>query len=389
MKTLQPNHGLSEIFSMLLPNEQQTRFLRACLWFGEDGRRAWLNWVENCSDTRDMLRERKFGLKGLTPLLYHNLQRNKVEVASSLLTFFRTAKVYEEKRSKVYREICQIALMALHSAKKRFLVVKGAALADTAFEKPSLRHCHDLDIVLDDSDPSDIVTLLAPLGFSLSSKKISSEWKKLRLVHKDGLPVCLHRGLFDISLYNRGKKEMWARCEERLVAGVPCQVLSAADALLHVCGQAFVSGRSTVPTWAMDSWAIIMSFPDLDWKELISSARQNHLSLPILVMLGYLKDKLQVPIPYQVFVDLRKSASQNIVGQEVALSIARRNRNGGLKGLLGKTKNWQARFPIYRWMMFPSLDYLRWTNPHTRALGLPFLYLSRPLKYLARRFQKV
>jgi hypothetical protein len=387
MNPSQPKHGLSDILSMLLPNEQQTLFLRACLWSGEEGCRAWLNWCETVFDTRDMLRKKEFGLKGLTPLLYYNLQKNEVAIESSLLTFFRTAQIYEEKRTKVFREISQNVLMELNKAEKRFLVVKGAALADAAFEKPSLRHCHDLDIVLEDSEPREILALIEFLDFTLSTRNISSEWENLTLVHQDGLPVSLHRNFFGISLYNQGQKEMLARCEGKLVADVPCQVLSPAFALLHVCGQAFASGHSALPTWASDSWAIIVRFPDLNWEQFIASARQSHLALPMFVMLGYLAEKLQAPIPSQVLVDLEKAASKNIIGQEIALSIARKFRNGGLKGLLGKTKNWQTLFPIFRWIMFPSLDYLRWTNPHTKSWVLPFLYVSRPVKYLARRFQ--
>ena len=387
MNPSRPNHGLSDILSMLLLNEQQTLFLRACLWSGEEGCRAWLNWCETVSDTRDMLRQKEFGVKGLTPLLYHNLQQNEVAINSSLLTFFRTAQIYEEKRTKVFREICQKVLAELTRAKKRFLVVKGSPLADTAFENPSLRHCHDLDIVLEDPEPREILALIASLDFTLLTRNISSEWENLTLVHQDGLLVSLHRKFFGISLYNRGQKEMWARCEGKLVADVPCQVLSPADALLHVCGQAFASGHSILPTWVSDSWAIIVRFPDLNWEQLIACARQSHLALPMFVMLGYLAEKLQAPIPSQVLVDLGKAASKSIIGQEIALSIARKFRNGGLKGLLGKTKNWQSRLPILKWMMLPSLGYIRWTNPHTVAWALPLLYVSRPVKYLARRFQ--
>jgi len=387
MKLSRLNHGLSDILSMLLPTEPQTLFLRACLWSGGEGCRAWLNWCETVSDTRDMLRQKEFGVKGLTPLLYYNLQKNEVAIESSLLTFFRTAQIYEEKRTKVFHEICQKVLAELTRAKKRFLVVKGAALADTAFEKPSLRHCHDLDLVLEDSEPREILALIEFLDFALSTRNISSEWENLTLVHKDGLPVSLHRNFFGISLYNQGQKEMWARCEGKLVADVPCQVLSPADALLHVCGQAFVSGHSTLPTWASDSWAIILRFPDLNWEQLIACARQSHLALPMFVMLGYLAEKLQAPIPSQVLVNLGKAASQSIVGQEIALSIGRKFKNGGVKGLLRKAKNWQSRLSILKWMILPSLDYIRWTNPHTVAWALPFLYVSRPVKYFARRFQ--
>ena len=387
MKQSRPNHGLSDIISLLLPNEQQTLFLRSCLWAGEEGRRAWQSWCETFSDTRDILRQNEVGVKGLTPLLYHNLQRNGVAIENSLLTFFRTAQIFEEKRTKVFREICQKVLAELTRAKKRFLVVKGAALADTAFDTPSLRHCHDLDIVLDDPEPREILALIASLDFTLSTRNISTEWENLTLIHQDGLPVSLHRNFFGISLYNRGQKKMWARCEGKLIADVSCQVLSPADALLHVCGHAFVSGRSTLPTWVSDSWSLIVRFPDLDWAQLISCAKQSHLALPMSVMLGYLVEKLHALIPFQVFADLGVAASQSIIGQEIALSIARKFGNGGLRGLLGKANNWHSRIPIFKWMLFPSLDYIRWTNPNTVAWALPFHYVYRPVQYLARRFQ--
>jgi len=389
MKPSRANQGFSDILSVLLPNEQQTLFMRACLWPGKEGCRAWLKWCEAVSDTRDMLRQREFGLKGLTPLLYHNLQQNSVGIESSLLTFFRTAQIYEEKRTKVFREICQNVLMALKRAKKRFLVVKGAALADAAFERPSLRHCHDLDIVLDDPNPHDTLELISSLNFTLSSRNISSEWEHLTLVHQHGLPVSFHREFFGISLYNHVQEEMWARCEGKVVANVPCQILSPSDSLLHVCGQAFFSGHSALPTWVSDSWAIILRYPDLNWAQLISCAKKSHMALPMFIMLSYLTEKLDAQIPSNVLLDLGKASSESIIGQEIALSIARNFASGGLKSLLNNTKNWQSRFPIFKWMILPSLDYIRWTNPHTETWVLPFLYVSRPVKYFARRFKLV
>ncbi len=387
MKQSRPNHGLSNIFSILLPNEQQTLFLRSCLWTGEECSRAWLDWCENCSDTRDILRQKNVGMKGLTPLLYNNLQRNGVAIETSLLTFFRTAQIYEEKRTKVFREICQKVLSGLTRAKKRFLVVKGAALADTAFDTPSLRHCHDLDILLDDLDPHDTLAIISSMDFTLLPRNILSQWEHMTLVHQHGLPVSLHREFFGISLYNRGQKEMWDRSEEKLIADVPCQVLAPADSLLHVCGQAFVSGRSPFPTWVSDSWSIIGRFPGLDWDQLIACAEKNHLALPMSVLLGYLVEKLHAPIPSQVLVDLDQAVSKSIIGQEIALSIARKFANGGLRCLLGKANNWHSRIPIFKWMLFPSLDYIRWTNPNTVAWAIPFHYVSRPVRYLARRYQ--
>jgi len=378
---------LSDALSILLPNEQQTGFLRACLWTGEEGRRAWLNWCKTLSDPRDFLRQKEFGVKGLTPLLYNNLHQNGVAIENSLLVFFRAAQIYEEIRGKAFRGICHKVLWELTRTKKRFLVVKGAALADTAFATPILRHCHDLDIVLDDPNPHQTVRLFTSLDFAVSSQNICSQWKNLILVHQQGLPVSLHRDLFSIPFYNRAQNHMWRRCQRQLIAEVPCQVLAPSDALLHVCGQAFSSGRSTLPTWVSDSWSIITRFPDLDWDHLIGCAKHSHLALPMSVMLGYLVDKLHAPVSHQVLNDLAAAVSQDIMGQEIALSIARKAENGGFRGLLANAKNWGSRIPILKWMLFPSLAYIRWTKPQMAAWALPFHYLSRPVKYLARHFR--
>ena len=378
---------LFDVLSILLPNEQQTSFLRACLWTGEKGRQAWRIWGESFSDPRDFLKQKEFGVKGLTLPLYHNSQRNGVAIESSLLTFFRTAQIYEEMRTKAFREICHNVLAELTKAKKRFLVVKGAALADTAFENPVLRHCHDLDIVLDDHDPHHTLRLLSSLDFKVSFRNIPSQWENISLVHQHGLPVSLHRDLFGISFYNRNQKCMWKRCERQMVADVSCQVLSPSDSLLHVCGQAFSSRRSTLPTWVSDSWSIIVRFPNLDWDQLIVSAKRRHLALPMSVMLGYLVEKLHAPIPPHVLNDLEAAASRNTIGQEIALSIARSSEKGGFRGLLGNARSWRSRVPIFKWMLFPSPAYIRWTNPQMEAWALPFHYVSRPMGYLARRFR--
>ena len=386
MKSLPSNSSLSEIFTNFLPNNQQTLFLRSCLWRGKKAAEAWANWCEIHSDTRLILKQKNIGLKGLTPLLFHNLQRNGLPIDPSLLTFFRTAQTYEEKRTKVYREICHQVLAALTTAGKRFLVVKGAALADTAFEDPSLRHCHDLDIVLDDYDLSSTLALISSLEFSLASKNIPSEWEKITLIHRHGLPVCLHRGLFGLSFCNRGQQEIWNRSEKKTIADVPCQVLRPADALLHVCGQAFFAGRSHMPTWVADSWAIMDRFPDFPWEQLIISATRNHLALPVFVMLRFLADQLHAPIPSTVLAALAVSSSESLIGQELALSIARKFSSQGLREVVNKTNSWRSRLAIVKWMVFPYLDYLHWTHPGTESWAIPFHYVSRPLQYLVRRF---
>ena len=64
--------------SLLLPTEEQTWLLQACLWSGPAGERAWARWSEGIDDPAAFLRQDTDGVKGLLPLLFHSLQKKNV-----------------------------------------------------------------------------------------------------------------------------------------------------------------------------------------------------------------------------------------------------------------------------------------------------------------------
>jgi hypothetical protein len=377
---------LSDTLSVLLPTPAQTLLLRACLWKDGSGREASGAWLQQHSrQPGKQLQEDH--LKSLLPLLFAAFQRNGVEADHEFLTILRAASLREELRAQTYRRICREVLSAFAAAGISSIVLKGAALADLVYAHPALRHCHDLDLLLEESDPAKAIRLLSSLGFSLIERALPlSEWQDLQFVHESGLPLELHRYLFRLPLYNTIAPEIQARSHVHHVADVPVRILTLADQLLHVCGHAASCASRESLRWACDAWLLVERFPDLDWGLLEDCARRSHLTLPLSVLLNYLATELRAPIPAAFLTRLTALAARaRMVECEAALWGAHASGRGRFKNLLRMTNKWRARIFVLRWILFPSPTYVRTMRYVRSPWHLPFYYLSRPLRYVAQR----
>jgi hypothetical protein len=379
--------ALSHALSVILPAPEHTWLLRACLYSGESGRRGWDVYRTLVDDPVHTLLKSKQGLKTLVPLLLMALRRNDVAVDAALLTHFRTAYVREELRSNIYRRILRDVLSALNAHDVSYIVCKGAALADTVYADPVLRHCHDIDILLlTDDDLTRAASLLPPMGYSRSGEAEDPETRPATWLHDSGLPLLLHRRLFRVPQYDVLLENLWRRRRMQSIAGVPTHVLSPADNLLHVCIQAAsCPGSRQSLRWVPDAWNLMARHPNLDWQVVEESAVQSHLAPPLSVTLGYLAEELNAPVPPAILDRLRNAASQTdaIMG-ETALSAALAGARLDLKRLIRIGGGWRSRALIIKWIVYPSPNYVRSVFRIDHSWLLPFYYVYRPLRFLAR-----
>jgi len=206
----------SNVLSVLLPTEEQSWLLQACLWSGQRGERAWAKWSEVIGDATNCLREDTEGVKGLLPLLFHSLQHKDVTIDKEFNTYLRTAYLRDELRSKAYSEICRNVASTLNTAGISVVLLKGAALAETIYPLPVLRHSHFLDILINDNDLSRTVALLPSLGFIPSGEPIKCSWKDVNLSMSPNFLWSFIAGylrfLFSVSLwkrFGRGEEYRW------------------------------------------------------------------------------------------------------------------------------------------------------------------------------------
>ena len=267
-----PEPALADALRVILPGEEPTALLRACLLSGEAGRRAWEAWRERTNDAKKIFEDDDTGLKGLLPLVQAALERNGITGDKPLLTYLRAARLREELRSKVYRDICGRVLSALAAADLPFIALKACVVAETAYETPAVRHCHAVDLLVRDGDMARTAGILAAQDFARARMQLAPGLDHVSYQHSSGLPLELHSRLFHIPYYEPPMGEILARSRPKTIAGAATHVLSPADNLLHVCGHAAGVRARTNLRWASDAWHIIDRPRDLDWQGLLSCA---------------------------------------------------------------------------------------------------------------------
>ena len=380
------NPALTDALSIILPSPEQTWLLRACLHPAESGRQAWEVYQRLVTDPKKAFKNPRLGGKTLAPLLLTALRNNGVVVDSSILPYLRTAYLREELRSNTYRSILRDALTALSSRRVSSIVLKGAALAETVYAEPALRHCDDISIFLREEDLLPAAALLSSCGFTPVRKKLWPGVRPFTLIHESGLPLHLHRSLFCVTRYNVPPADLWTRSQTHVIAGIPTRILSPADNLLHVCIQAFSYSRRESPRWVADAWHVIVGHHDFDWDVMVDCAITNHLALPLYVTLRYLAEDLHAPIPEIILDRLCAAASQtDVMRGEATLATALAGGGLSLKSLARVTGGWRPRALVLKWILFPSRDYLRSAYHVGHPWLLPFYYVYRPLRYVARR----
>lgn len=380
------NGGLSPALAFILPSQEQTWLLHACLNHGESGRRAWETYQRKVRDPlREMKRDGR-GIKTLAPLLLMALRCNQAPVDKELLTALRSLALSEELRSVIYRGILRRILSALTSEEIPHVVLKGAAFAETIYDAPALRHCHDIDLLIRDRDLARAASLLASLGFAPSGANLGVTRQQATLTHESGLPVQLLPRPFRAPCYRVPLEDLWRRSHHRAIAGVPTRTLSPADNLLHVCIQAASSGSRDTLRWVTDAWYLMIRHPDLDWAVLLDCATRSRLELPLSLTLDYLVQELNAPIPAAVLDRLRAtSALTDEATGEAVLSAALTGARVPVKRLLLMRGGWRPRLLVLKWMLFPSPSYVRSLFHVDRPWLLPFCYIYRPLRFVARR----
>jgi hypothetical protein len=374
------NSSLSWALSQLLPGREETWLLRALLHRGDRAREAWETLCRRAPE----FQMDSGGRKRLSPLLLVALRENGIEAKAPLLTVLRTAYLREELRSRAYREILGEVLATLRRHRLRFLVVKGAALSETVYPDPILRHAHDVDLLVAPRDAIDAAELMKRAGLAPERSLPGDQGRQFR--HGSGLPFLLLRRLYRLSYYPADFEALWTGAAEGRVAGVEVRVPGTAEQLLHALGHAsYCSSRATL-LWVTDAWMLLAAPGGVDWTVFLRRVEESRLELPAYTMVQYLRTELEAAVPDMALAELRNRAARaSRASRDVALLGIRQHR--GLRQQ-PTTRQWRRRLDLLRWRLFPSGDYLAWAYQPRPAL-LPFLYLTRPLGHLIKRLGAV
>ncbi len=372
---------LSDTLSVLLPTEGDTLLLRACLCSPDVAKEAWRAWLRVVGNPKEELSQRRPVLVHLLPLLHSSIRRWDAGFQSEFGFCVRAAYFREELRSHAYRDILQRVLRTLADEGIEVTVLKGAALAATVYSDWSLRHCHDIDLLLDQGSLAAASRVLQDAGVAQGCGP-GRALRDARLLHESGLPIELHADLFGHPFYQMGAAGLADCSRVAEIVGVPTRVLSPAATLLHICGHASYSESRASLRWVTDAWALTARCADLDWAAFLSDARQVNLSLPLHVMLEYLGVGLGVAIPPFVLQTLARDARHvGATAREAALVGV----HGDYRKLHTATRDWRSRAFLLRWALLPSPAYQRWTRDARPRSEVFLLHLKQGARFAARR----
>lgn len=302
-----------------LPTAEQTLLLRACLLAGSDGRAAWDAWLGAVEDPVAAFRADSGGYRKLGALLAAALRDQGVVPADAHFRMaLRAAVMREEGRTLRYEAVAAGILEALYAYGVDPVVLRGAAVAATAYPRPALRHCHDIDLLVEADELDPAIDALRAAG--CTPRPVDNPGDA-EAVHNSGLPISLHTRLFPFAPYDAVTASVRARGVRAVVAGVPTRVLAPSDMVLHVCGLGFCSPRRRSILWVPDSWHVLTRYPDMDANGLVDTALEGRLAVPLSVTLGYLRDELGASVPASAFRALDAAAARDEQGRVLARSV--------------------------------------------------------------------
>jgi len=211
-------------------------FLKACLIRGQAGEDAWYSWVEAVGTPSALKSTAWRGTKRWWPLLSKALQRNQIKVPSGLATALKSAYMTETIRYDYCRQVADEVLSILQKAGFDPVLNKGMAFAETIYEQPALRHCHELDIIICQGPLKGAVKALGS-DFRFPRPKPTSTRSRLDLVHRSGLPLKLQSKSSAISWSGESNTDMFIYNKKR-----QCNILTPELMLAQVCFEADEKG---------------------------------------------------------------------------------------------------------------------------------------------------
>ncbi len=373
---------LGDTLAVLLPTDDETAFLAACLHSGARAGAAWDRWRSARAASEAALREDLVPRRALLPLLSRSATRNGLDIGGGLLAAVRAAALREELRANRFRELTAEVLTLLQRAGMEPSLLRGAALAATVYPAWELRHCHDLDLLVEPSALNRATRALLDVGSAALPASPRAPGSVL-LCHPSALQVALHVRPFAVPYYAVSVERFTRDLRPLAVDGVPAWGLSLEATVVHVLGHASTSPSRHNLRWVTDIWHLLAAHPGLDWEAIVELLGACRLTLPVFVMLEYVA-QFGMPIPAQVLAQLEAHAARvPRAAEEVALGGAHASARGRLRNLWASTPSWRARARIARWLVAPSVGYMRSAYPVPSAWRLPWRYVQRPARSIA------
>ena len=350
--------ALEAALGLAMPSAAQTDVLRAALLDGDAGRRAFESFAHRTGDPRRLRPAAKQRVRELGPLLERARQRHAAELGDRpLKTMLRAAAQRESLRWTNYAAAIAEVVEALANAGVVPLLSGGAAVAVSAYPDPSLRHCHDLDLVVESSSQA-----AAALSGLCKSPAAAAPGGARHATHRSGLGLRLHAAILPESwAQTMTLAELRARARSRRVGGAECVLPSIGDLLVSVCVHGLAYRPRQSVRWAADALLLTRAADAADWQRIGELAAASGLAPLLTTSMRYLVAELDALAPAATLAGV--SPDQAHREQLLAWAVRSRQR-------WPRSADRAGVIAALRWAIWPSAAYLDLSRQHSRAARL-------------------
>ena len=330
----------------------------------------------------------------LSPVLHSHLS-GRDGVPAAVATALQRAYLANAARAMYIQATLERVGEALAASGVEALLLKGAALIQSAYDDPGEREMLDLDLLVRDAQLPAATAALEPLGYRAQpSDDASAAVAQLAPREHHDAPLIGDQRLVSIELHRhiaitgegRGftMDGFWKRATR--AADSRLHQPAASDLLLHVClhftrsrlGGSYSRRNTGGALGQICDIARLVDTQSPDWPVLIAAARESEIGARVFLAL-FAASTLGVNIPAETLAELRPRDFDPELGRRmVSLRVLREGDHLPPRSV--------------RWMLAPSRDVLStgWNADPGATLSLARAYLRRarahsPQAWLALR----
>ncbi len=282
----------------LWPSPEQELLLQMALRRGPASIAAFDRWRAHL----DLTAEFPWETVRLLPLVYDSLRQQGVTdpVMARLKGVYRRTWCDVVRREHIIRP----AIAALRAAGIELLVLKGAALAASYYDAPTLRPMDDVDIVVDQADVPRALETLAACGWQAAIPPTADLLRfrhAVQCIGPDGCQVDLHWHVLHEAPSRTADELLRRRLESLDLLGTPVRQLDPTALLFVVVVHGVCWNRETPIRWIADAMMILRRRgAEIEWPRLANLGITLDLAERLRLGLHYLLAHFDVPVPARV-----------------------------------------------------------------------------------------
>ncbi len=205
---------------------------------------------------------------------------------------------------------------ALDEAGLQPMLSKGAALVNAHRMPQKLRPMFDVDIAVPVAGLVQANNVLAGLGFSseigrgieLLPERMACDTHAASYTDDEGTNIDLHWHLLHTARNDELDARFRARSVECKLAGVECRATGLEDSLVVTISHGTRWARTTAVRWVGDVGLILRdSHEEIDWDQLVRSAREVRVSSQVADGLSYAGGLVGIELPSSVLHSLKRA----------------------------------------------------------------------------------